>query len=273
MPAAICPNGLWRPSRNSRRGGANQNLAALLRRRNPPPGQPCIPGLCPPGRKTRRSLIRRCENFFASGGAKLPTSKMLPRTSSCTTRRSTKSAAYVRFPLRISCVSDRNRRAQGGDVRPADSGSIETVSRGSARGRAPEKREKPVEETMRLLAEGRTLDEIAMIRGRRRSTIVSMVSDLVVRGMVNFNRRGWNGKAVGHRSGLREDRLGKIFAAERGLAAGIHVLMKFAWWSLYPQPKRKNRRGSGAVIGRWMSGAGIRRASGSGAASARHPEA
>ena len=46
--------------------------------------------------------------------------------------------------------------------------------------------EKPVEETMRLLAEGRTLDEIATIRGRRRSTIVSMVSDLVERGMVEY---------------------------------------------------------------------------------------
>ena len=49
-----------------------------------------------------------------------------------------------------------------------------------------EKGEKPVEETMRLIAEGRTLDEIATARGRRRSTIVSMVSDLVERGMVEY---------------------------------------------------------------------------------------
>ena len=43
---------------------------------------------------------------------------------------------------------------------------------------------------MRLLAEGRTLDEIARIRGRQRSTIVSMVSDLVERGEVKF-QPGW----------------------------------------------------------------------------------
>ncbi len=43
---------------------------------------------------------------------------------------------------------------------------------------------------MRLLAEGRTLDEIAAIRGRQRSTIVSMVSDLVERGEVEF-QPGW----------------------------------------------------------------------------------
>jgi ATP-dependent DNA helicase RecQ len=39
---------------------------------------------------------------------------------------------------------------------------------------------------MRLLAEGRTLDEIAAIRGRQRSTIVSLVSDLVERGEIEF---------------------------------------------------------------------------------------
>ena len=42
---------------------------------------------------------------------------------------------------------------------------------------------------MRLLAEGRTFDEIARIRGRQRSTIVSMVSDLVERGEVEFQAR------------------------------------------------------------------------------------
>lgn len=55
---------------------------------------------------------------------------------------------------------------------------------------APEKKLKPTEETLRLLAEGRTLDEIARIRGRQRTTIVSMVSDLVERGEVKF-QPGW----------------------------------------------------------------------------------
>jgi len=54
----------------------------------------------------------------------------------------------------------------------------------------PEKRLKPAEETVRLLAEGRTLNEIARIRGRQRLTIVSMVSDLVERGEVKF-QPGW----------------------------------------------------------------------------------
>jgi ATP-dependent DNA helicase RecQ len=52
------------------------------------------------------------------------------------------------------------------------------------------KSEKPIDQTMRLLSKGHTLDEIAEIRGRRRSTIVSMVSDLIERGLVEF-QPGW----------------------------------------------------------------------------------
>src|SRR2546425_492268 len=50
----------------------------------------------------------------------------------------------------------------------------------------PEKKPKPAEETIRLLAEGRTRDEIAKIRGRQRATVVSMVADLVEQGDLQF---------------------------------------------------------------------------------------
>ena len=43
---------------------------------------------------------------------------------------------------------------------------------------------------MRLLAEGHTFDEIAEIRGRQTSTVVSMVADLVERGTLEF-QSGW----------------------------------------------------------------------------------
>src|SRR5579864_81819 len=58
--------------------------------------------------------------------------------------------------------------------------------RNGARAAAAEKKVTPSEETNFLIQQGKTLDEIAMIRGRRRSTIVSMVSDLVVRGLLEF---------------------------------------------------------------------------------------
>jgi ATP-dependent DNA helicase RecQ len=55
--------------------------------------------------------------------------------------------------------------------------------------RAPalaEKKSRPAEQTVRLLAEGRTFEEISKIRGRQVSTIVSMVATLVEGGEVEF---------------------------------------------------------------------------------------
>ena len=50
----------------------------------------------------------------------------------------------------------------------------------------PEAKVNPAAETMRLLREGKSLEEIAGIRGRQFSTIASMVSDLVERGFVEY---------------------------------------------------------------------------------------
>jgi len=57
----------------------------------------------------------------------------------------------------------------------------------------------PAEETVRLLAEGRTLEEIARIRGRQLVSVVSMVSEMVERGEAEF-RPEW----------ITTDRLEKI---------------------------------------------------------------
>ncbi len=49
-----------------------------------------------------------------------------------------------------------------------------------------EKKIKPADETLRLLSEGRTLEEIAQIRGRQLSTIVNGVANLLEAGLVEF---------------------------------------------------------------------------------------
>jgi ATP-dependent DNA helicase RecQ len=45
---------------------------------------------------------------------------------------------------------------------------------------------RPAEETLRLLAEGRSFEEIAQIRGRRVATVISLVASLVEKGEVEF---------------------------------------------------------------------------------------
>jgi ATP-dependent DNA helicase RecQ len=78
--------------------------------------------------------------------------------------------------------------------------------RDGARAVVPDKKISPSEETILLIKEGKSLDEIAAIRGRRRSTIISMVSDLVERGLVEF-QHAW----------VEQDRQREIEAATANL--------------------------------------------------------
>ncbi len=55
---------------------------------------------------------------------------------------------------------------------------------------APPASSDPAGETLRLLEQGKTLQEIAQIRGRQLSTVVSMVAEMVERGDVDFEP-GW----------------------------------------------------------------------------------
>jgi len=103
--------------------------------------------------------------------------------------------------LKISGIGERKAELYGRQI-------LDALKRfhDGARAAVPDKKISPSEETIRLIAEGKTLDEIAEIRGRRRSTIVSMVSDLVERGLLEF-QNSW----------VKKDRQGQIEAAAANL--------------------------------------------------------
>jgi ATP-dependent DNA helicase RecQ len=88
--------------------------------------------------------------------------------------------------LDISGIGERKAELYGAQVLA----TLRQFEKGARAAASTEKKQNPVAETMRLLAEGRTLEEIAGIRGRQYSTIVSLVSDLVERGEVEF-QPGW----------------------------------------------------------------------------------
>ena len=83
--------------------------------------------------------------------------------------------------LQISGIGERKAEQYGSQIL----GALRRY-RDGARAAAPGKKITPSEETIRLIGEGKTFDEIAQIRGRQRSTIVSMVADLVERGLLEF---------------------------------------------------------------------------------------
>ena len=84
--------------------------------------------------------------------------------------------------LGVSGIGERKAELYGAQILDV----LRRFQQGARAAVDPDKKEKPAQETIRLVQQGRTLEEIAEIRGRRRSTIVSMVSDLVEQGLVEY---------------------------------------------------------------------------------------
>ncbi|MGB2889609.1 MAG: HRDC domain-containing protein [Candidatus Acidiferrales bacterium] len=88
--------------------------------------------------------------------------------------------------LRVSGFGERKAELYGHEIL-----DVLARFRNGARATAvPEQKSRPAQETMRLLAEGLTFDEIAKVRSRQLATIVSMVADLVEQGDLEF-QPGW----------------------------------------------------------------------------------
>ena len=90
--------------------------------------------------------------------------------------------------LEIPGIGERKAEVYGQEILDA-LGKFREGQRAASSERAA----KPADETLRLLSEGRTLEEIAEIRGRQLSTVVSAVANLVESGQVEF-QSGWVSK-------------------------------------------------------------------------------
>ena len=88
--------------------------------------------------------------------------------------------------LSISGIGKRKAELYGDEILNA-LGRFRNGARATV---APEKKPRPADETIRLLAEGHTFAAIAKIRGRQLGTVVNMVADLVERGDLEF-QSGW----------------------------------------------------------------------------------
>ena len=84
--------------------------------------------------------------------------------------------------LRVWGFGERKVASYGRQILDA----LAEFRKGGRAAASPEKKLPPAEETIRLLAEGHTFEEIAAIRGRQRSRVISMVVDLVERGELEF---------------------------------------------------------------------------------------
>jgi ATP-dependent DNA helicase RecQ len=90
--------------------------------------------------------------------------------------------------LQIPGIGERKAEVYGQPILDA----LQKFRQGERAG-GPERKVKPADETLRLLGEGRTLEEIAQVRGRQLSTIVSGVANLLETGQVEL-QSGWVSK-------------------------------------------------------------------------------
>jgi ATP-dependent DNA helicase RecQ len=89
----------------------------------------------------------------------------------------------LRELLEIPGIGERKAELYGDEI----IGALKKFQEGQ-RARWTQREAKPADETLRLLGEGRTLEEIAQTRGRQISTVVSAVANLIETGLVDFKQ-------------------------------------------------------------------------------------
>ena len=109
----------------------------------------------------------------------------------------------LRELLGVTGIGERKAELYGGDIFAA----FEAYAKGARAAVAEVTQLSPAEETMRLLAEGRSFEEIAQIRGRQPGTVVNMVADLVEKGKLAY-RLEWVGEENHRRIEEAVERLG-----------------------------------------------------------------
>src|SRR5437879_757598 len=84
--------------------------------------------------------------------------------------------------LSVTGIGERKAETYGQQILAA----LQRYREGSRAISLPGKKTAPAEETLRLLTEGKSFEEIASIRGRQMSTVVNAVANLIEKGELEF---------------------------------------------------------------------------------------
>jgi ATP-dependent DNA helicase RecQ len=101
-----------------------------------------------------------------------------------------KQPSNLRELLGVAGIGERKAELYGGEIFAA----FDAYRNGVRAAVREVSQVSPAEETVRLLAEGKSFEEIAQIRGRQFSTVINMVADLVEKGRLEY-RMEWVGEA------------------------------------------------------------------------------
>ena len=95
----------------------------------------------------------------------------------------------LRELLGVSGIGEKKAELYGREIFAA----FEAFDKGARAAKKESAQDSPADETIRLLAEGKTFEQIAEIRGRKPSTVVNMVADLIEKGRLEY-RIDWVGE-------------------------------------------------------------------------------
>jgi len=113
-----------------------------------------------------------------------------------------KRPANLRELLSVSGFGERKAEMYGAEIFAA----FEAFRNGARAAQRAVAQISPAEETMQLLAEGRSFEEIAQRRGRQLATVVNLVSDLIEKGKLEY-RAEWVGAEAERQI---EDAIGRL---------------------------------------------------------------
>jgi len=99
-----------------------------------------------------------------------------------------KQPSNLRELLSVTGIGERKAELYGSEIFAA----FDTFRNGARAAAREVAQVSPAEETIRLLAEGKSLEEVAQIRGRQLATVVHMVADLIEKGRLEY-RMEWVG--------------------------------------------------------------------------------
>jgi ATP-dependent DNA helicase RecQ len=105
--------------------------------------------------------------------------------------------------LGVSGIGEKKAGALGAEILAA----LQAFRNGARAAAREQTKVSPAEETIRLLAEGRSFEEIAQIRERRVATVIDLVAELVERGRIEFDNR-WVAEDRRHRIEAAIEQLG-----------------------------------------------------------------
>ena len=114
-----------------------------------------------------------------------------------------KRPANLRELLGVFGIGERKAELYGSEI----FATFEAFTKGARAAAREVAHVTPADETIRLLGEGKTFQEIAEIRGRQVSTVVNMVADLIEKGRLEYKME-WVGEAAYQQTAEAVGRLG-----------------------------------------------------------------